>query len=136
MGEETTFKITSEALQSADGLTAINLYVYKGRVTRVVDADTVDATLDLGFGIEMSQRFRLNDYDAPETWRTRNEAEKEHGKAATARAEELLLEKNLLFKSTKIPGIYGRYGCTIWLEDGRDFTQVMISEGFEKKESY
>jgi len=134
--EKDTFKITSETIKSSDGLAEINLYVYKGRVTRVVDADTVDAELDLGFGITMSQRFRLNDYDAPETWRPRNEAERDHGKEATERAKELLLEKALLFKSTKIPGIYGRYGATIWLEDGRDFVQAMISEGFSKKENY
>lgn len=102
----------------------------------VVDADTVDAELDLGFGIKMTQRFRINDYDAPETWRPRNEAEEKHGTAATLRAKDLLLEKDLYLKSSKIPGIYGRYGATIWLEDGRDFAEVMIIEGFEKLDTY
>ena len=114
----------------------IELYQYKGTIVRVVDADTFDASLDLGFGISIEQRFRVNDYDAPETWRPRNDAEEAHGKAATARAIELLMGKDLLFESTKVPGIYGRFGATIWLEDGSDYAQVMISEGFSKKEKY
>ncbi len=118
------------------GSSVTGLYQYKGKVSRVVDGDTVDAELDLGFGIKMNQRFRIADYDAPETWRPRNEAELQHGKEATKRAMELLMNKDLLFRSSKIPGIYGRYGATIWLEDGKDFGQVMIQEGFSKREEY
>ena len=114
----------------------IELYQYKAKVVRIVDADTVDAAVDMGFGIIMHQRFRINDYDAPETWRPRNEIEQKHGAEATARATQLLLGKDILLKSTKVAGIYGRFGATIWLEDGRDFAQVMISEGFSKKKEY
>jgi len=114
----------------------IELYQYRAEILRVVDADTVDAAVDAGFGITMTQRFRLNDYDAPETFRPRNEAEKIHGKAATERAIELLMGKKILLKSTKVAGIYGRFGATIWLEDGRDFTEVMINEGFSKRKDY
>ena len=117
-----------------------NPYQYTGTVTRVVDADTVDAVIDLGFGLEMSQRFRIEgddeDYDAPETYRPSNLAEKEHGLAATARAKELLLDKNLKFITSKTAGVYGRYGAKIILEDGQDYASLMISEGFEKKDSY
>lgn len=118
------------------GLGTTRLYQYKGKVIRVVDADTVDAELELGFGITMTQRFRIENYDAPETWRPRNDLEAKHGEQATARAVELLMDKELLFRSSKIPGIYGRYGATIWLEDGHDFAEVMISEGFSKQEEY
>jgi micrococcal nuclease len=114
----------------------VELYVYRCKILRVVDADTVDAELDLGFGIKMTQRFRINDYDAPETWRPKSEAERIHGHEATARATELLMGKEVFLKSSKIPGIYGRYGGTIWLDDGRDFKDVMISEGFAKRDSY
>ena len=114
----------------------LGLYQYKGKILRVVDADTVDAAVDVGFGITMTQRFRINDYDAPETYRPRNEAEKKHGKAATARAIELHMGKDIFIKSTKVAGIYGRFGADIWLEDGRKFTEVMINEGFSKKKNY
>jgi micrococcal nuclease len=113
-----------------------DLYKYRAEVTRVVDADTFDAIVDLGFGIKATYRFRINDYDAPETWRPSCEAEKIHGKEATARAIELVINKPVILRSTKLPGIYGRYGADIWLEDGRNYVEVMISEGFTKKEDY
>ena len=111
-------------------------YRYKGKVTRVIDADTVDAKIDLGFGLTFQQRFRISSFDAPETWRPRNQAEEEHGKKATKRALELLLEKKLIFVTSKIPGIYGRYAAQIFLEDGQDYAQLMIKEGYQKKDSY
>lgn len=140
MAKEKTysFKVRKPKIKDSDEVEykVIDLYQYKGKINRVVDADTVDAQLDLGFGITMTQRFRIQNYDAPETWKPRNEAEKQHGKEATARAIELLMEKDILFQSSKVPGIYGRYGATIWLEDGRNFGEVMISEGFAKKKDY
>jgi micrococcal nuclease len=114
----------------------IELYQYKAKVVRIVDADTIDAAVDVGFGLIMHQRFRINDWDAPETWRPRNEAEKKHGAEATARATQLLLDKDILLKSTKVAGIYGRFGATIWLEDGSNYSEVMIAEGFTKKKNY
>lgn len=112
------------------------MYEYKGYVDRVVDADTVDATLDLGFGIKMTQRFRIDNYDAPETWRPRNEKEREHGEKATKRAIEVLMGRELIFQTTKVPGIYGRYGCRIILPEEMDYAELMITEGFEKWEFY
>ncbi len=114
----------------------IELYQYKAKVIRVVDADTIDAAVDMGFGITMTQRFRVNDYDAPETFRPRNEAEKIHGKRATVRAIELLMGDDILLKSTKVAGIYGRFGADIWLKNGENFIEIMINEGFSKKKNY
>lgn len=112
------------------------LYKYRAVIKRVVDADTFDAEVDLGFGIKMNQRFRINNYDAPETYRPKSEGEKIHGKEATARAIELVMNDDVFLRSTKVPGIYGRYGADIWLSDGRNYAEVMINEGFEKKGSY
>lgn len=114
----------------------IQLYQYKAKIIRVVDGDTVDADVDVGFGLTMRQRFRINNFDAPETYRPRNESEKIHGTAAKERAIELLVDKDILLKSTKVAGIYGRFGADIWLEDGRSFIEVMMNEGFEKKGEY
>jgi len=111
-------------------------YQYKGRVLRVVDADTVDVYLDVGFNMFTKQRLRIDDFDAPETWRPRNEAEKEHGLAATERAKELLEGHELIFTTSKAVGIYGRYGASITLPDGAKYKDVMISEGYEKKSEY
>jgi len=111
-------------------------YHYKGVVDNVVDGDTVDATIDVGFGISVKQRFRINDFDAPESWRPRNEAEKIHGEAAKARAKELLEDKELIFTTSKEVGIYGRYGASIELPNGTNFKDIMINEGFEKRDDY
>ena len=111
-------------------------YQYKGRVHRVVDGDTVDAYLDMGFNMFTKQRLRIDSFDAPESWRPKSEAEKVHGEAAKARAIELLEGHELIFTTSKAVGIYGRFGTAITLPDGRKFGEVMISEGFEKKETY
>jgi len=111
-------------------------YRYKGVVDRVVDGDTVDVTLDVGFTIKVKQRLRIDGFDAPESWRPRNEAEKVHGEAAKERAKELLEGYELVFTTSKAVGIYGRYGASITLPGGRSYSELMISEGFEKKENY
>ena len=41
-------------------------YTYRAEITRVVDGDTVDAVVDLGFGVTMPQRLRLLNINAPE----------------------------------------------------------------------
>lgn len=112
------------------------LYTFKGKVDQVVDADTVDATLDVGFNMFTKQRLRIDDFDAPETWRPKSESEKQHGLEATERAKELLLNKELLFITSKSAGIYGRFGAAIVLDNGEDFATKMISEGFAKRDEY
>ena len=112
------------------------MYEYKAKIIRVVDADTVQAEVDLGFRLTATFRFRIMDYDAPETWRPRNELEQEHGAKATNRAIELLLNKTITLLTKKDPGVYGRWAAKIILDDGSDFATTMISEGFEKNASY
>lgn len=111
-------------------------YKYKGYVKRVVDADTVDVVLQLGFHVLTEQRLRIDSFDAPETWRPRNESELMHGKAATERANELLMNKKLIFVTSKDSGIYGRFGASIILDDGSNYAEKMISEGYQKRDSY
>ncbi len=67
---------------------------YTARLQKVVDGDTLDLLVDVGLATHTSDRFRLvragmKDYDAPEVFRGSPE-ERERGKAATARAKELL----------------------------------------------
>ena len=88
-------------------------FVYAAKILRVVDGDTVDALIDIGFGMSTKQRLRIDDFDAPESWRPRNEAEKIHGEAAKARAKELLEGKDVIVNTSKAVGIYGRYGASI-----------------------
>ena len=112
------------------------LYKYKGVVLRVVDGDTVETMIDMGFKMFTKQRLRIDAIDTPETWRPKSEAEKIHGEAAKTRAIELLEGKEVIFTTSKSVGIYGRFGASITLENGQDYATLMINEGFEKKENY
>ena len=64
-------------------------YVYRGKLERVVDGDTIDALIDVGFDIWIKKRIRYNGIDTWES-RTRDLAEKAKGLEAKARNKELL----------------------------------------------
>ena len=59
----------------------MNPFIYKAKVLRIVDGDTCDVMLDLGFNSFMKGRVRLVGIDTPES-RTRDLTEKKYGKAA------------------------------------------------------
>jgi micrococcal nuclease len=65
------------------------MYEYKLSNIKVIDGDTIDATIDLGFSIQIRERIRLYGIDTPET-RTRDLEEKKRGFAAKDRLEELI----------------------------------------------
>jgi len=65
------------------------MYEYKLKVNRVIDGDTVDGTIDLGFGIHAKKRIRIIGINAPEI-RTKDLLEKEKGKFAKKRLMDLL----------------------------------------------
>ena len=64
-------------------------YIYRAKLDRVVDGDTVDALIDVGFDIWFKKRIRFKGVDTWES-RTRNLEEKKKGLAAKARTKELL----------------------------------------------
>lgn len=115
------------------------MYQYKAKVLRVLDGDTIEVQIDLGFDIVTNRKIRIIAeshpyFDAPETWRPRNEAEKEHGLLAAKRGEELMLGKTVTLESLK-EGKYN-YVAKIKLENNVDYGDLMINEGFLKRESY
>ena len=65
------------------------MYNYNATCIRVVDGDTIDAEIDLGFDIKVTKRIRLGGINAPES-RTRNKVEKKLGLAAKERLKELM----------------------------------------------
>tara|TARA_R110002126_G_scaffold147165_9_gene293247 strand:- start:1989 stop:2417 length:429 start_codon:yes stop_codon:yes gene_type:complete len=72
------------------------MYEYKVKVLRVVDGDTIDVDVDLGFGIKYAkQRVRLHGIDTPES-RTRDLEEKVYGKLAKAHLKELLTKTPII----------------------------------------
>ena len=65
------------------------MYNYNATCIRVVDGDTIDAEIDLGFDIKVTKRIRLGGINAPES-RTRNKVEKKLGLAAKERLIEIM----------------------------------------------
>ena len=102
-------------------------FVYNAILERVVDGDTVDVTLDLGFSVHLKkQRCRLAGIDTPES-RTRNLEEKALGLKAKERLNELCVGS---FKIQSLgKGKYGRILAIPYTEDGQDICQMLVNEG-------
>ena len=84
-------------------------HIYSAKLVRVVDGDTCDAMIDLGFNVWVKNRIRFMGVDAWES-RTRNKEEKVKGLAAKAYVKDLLEnsdEGKFLLKSHGV-GKYGR----------------------------
>jgi len=102
-------------------------FVYNATLDRIVDGDTFDCILDLGFDVKLhKQRVRLAGIDTPES-RTRDLAEKKLGLAAKERLKELCVG-NFKIKSLG-KGKYGRILGIPYTEDGEDICQILINEG-------
>ena len=85
------------------------MYEYSCEVKRVVDGDTVDVVLDLGFDILYKCRVRLYGIDTPES-RTRNKDEKARGKMATVFLKEAIEKGEKVVIQTKLKDSKGKYG--------------------------
>ena len=83
------------------------MYTYSVKVTRIVDGDTVDVDIDLGFGMSYrKQRVRMMGIDTPES-RTRNLEEKFYGRASKAHLVEKLKDQKVKLVSHD-KGKFGR----------------------------
>lgn len=110
------------------------MYEYRVSVLRVVDGDTVDVDIDLGFGVWLrDERVRIMGIDTPES-RTRDKVEKVFGLAAKSRLKSLLGKTAILKTQVNkdgedMKGKFGRILGDFVSEDGRMVTDVMIEEG-------
>lgn len=111
---------------------------YNVKLLKVVDGDTVDVDIDLGFGVWLhDERVRIMGIDTPES-RTSDKVEKVFGLAAKNRLKELLEEGALLVttedkKGEDMKGKFGRILGDFIVEEyegqPRRVTEVMIEEG-------
>ena len=99
-------------------------------MVRVVDGDTVDVDIDLGFGVWMrKQRIRMYGIDTPES-RTSDEVEKLYGKAATAFLVKWTNAGDLTLRTFKDDrGKFGRILGDFRLQDGDTLTSKLMGEG-------
>jgi len=106
-------------------------YIYKIKVTRVIDGDTIDAEIDLGFNMTLSKRIRLHGIDTPET-RTRDKEEKLRGFAAKRRLQQIIDEQsNILYLKSLDQGKFGRCIGVLFEEnfDDQSINDLLVQEG-------
>ena len=110
------------------------MYEYKCKIVKIVDGDTVDIDLDLGFGVWLrDERVRIMGIDTPES-RTSDKIEKVFGLAAKDRLNSLLGgEAILLSQVTKggenMKGKFGRILGNFKTIDGKNVVETLMSEG-------
>jgi len=110
----------------------MNKYFYSAKLLKVVDGDTIDALIDVGFDIWVKKRIR---YMGLDTWesRTRDLEEKKKGLAAKARNKELLeTNDSKFFVQSHGLGKYGRLLGEVFIgteEQPISVNQLLIQEG-------
>jgi len=104
------------------------MYIYYAELIRVIDGDTIEAMVDLGFHTWRKVTVRLYGINTPET-RTRDLEEKERGLAAKKRLTELLKDGKFMLESQGI-GKYGRCLGIIYVEDFEiNLNRMLVQEG-------
>lgn len=110
------------------------MYHYKAKVERVVDGDTIDVVIDLGFKITTNQRIRLAGVNAPETFSVKRDSEEyQKGLASKQFLDHRLAANNyeIELETEKLTEKYGRYVGTIWLADSEvTLNDEMVEKGF------
>ncbi len=106
---------------------------YKATVTKIVDGDTVEVLIDMGFGVFYKDKLRFLDFDAPETFRPSCEEEEITGMTCKQFLKSYILDKKVILRTFKQETEkYGRILAQIFI-DGKDIIQEMKNKGFEKK---
>jgi micrococcal nuclease len=104
------------------------MYEYNCKIVRVVDGDTVDVDIDLGFNHWIhGERIRLFGVDCPEC-RSRDPKEKAAGLAAKDFIKRLLHDGGTYTLTTKEKGKFGRYLGVIMLSDKTSINAALVSE--------
>ncbi|HKJ78756.1 MAG TPA: thermonuclease family protein [Prolixibacteraceae bacterium] len=109
------------------------MYQYKASVERIVDGDTIDLIIDVGFKITTNQRIRLAKINTPETYNVKRESEEyKKGLEAKQYVEKRINENGnlVLIETDKLTGKYGRYIGTIYLGDSqKSLNDELVEKG-------
>ena len=108
------------------------MYEYKCEVKRIVDGDTVDVVIDLGFSIHFSTRVRLYGIDTPES-RTRNKDEKVRGLLSKDYLKEWLDQGGVVIRTYRDKR--GKFGRVLgeMVVGGRNINLLMVDENLAVK---
>jgi len=116
------------------------MYNYSAKLDRVVDGDTIDLVIDIGFKMTTNQRIRLAYIDTPETFRQKHDSEEYKAGMVSKNFVVKRLEENqneLRIETLKDTGKYGRYIGIIWLADSEtSLNEELVQEGLAKHVKY
>ena len=108
------------------------MYEYKAEVARVIDGDTVEVVIDLGFRVSLRETIRLIGINAPEM-RT------EEGRKSKAFLESFFIaqDRKILLRSEKAPKQekYGRWLGEL-IKEGQSINKLMVAMGYAVEASY
>ena len=110
------------------------MYEYKCNIVKIVDGDTVDVDIDLGFGVWLKdERVRIMVIDTPES-RTRDKVEKKFGLASKAKLKSLLGKTGVLKTQVNKNGedMKGKFGRILgdFQVGARMVTEILCEEGY------
>ena len=110
------------------------MYEYKVNIIKVVDGDTVDVDIDLGFGMWIKdERVRMMGIDTPES-RTRDKVEKKFGLASKEKLKSLLGKKSVLKTQVNKKGedMKGKFGRILgdFVVGDKMATEILVEEGY------
>lgn len=110
------------------------MYEYKCNIVKIVDGDTVDVDIDLGFGVWLKdERVRIMGIDTPES-RTRDKVEKKFGLASKAKLKSLLGKTGILKTQVNKNGedMKGKFGRILgdFQVGARMVTEILCEEGY------
>lgn len=113
------------------------MYEYRAKLVKVVDGDTVDVDIDLGFGVWLKkERVRIMGIDTPES-RTSDKVEKIFGLAAKERLKQLIEKDTILktFAAKDGEDMKGKFGRILgdFIVGDKMVTEIMIAEGHAVK---
>ena len=128
------FGITSfdrEVVSLSSGRKVQSLYEYEVEIVRVIDGDTVEADVDLGFRVHTQQILRLYQIDAPEM----RGLSKAAGIESKSHLEQLLAahEEITIRTLQDRTGKYGRYLAILLGRGGQNLNEQMVIDGYAKR---
>lgn len=112
-----------------------NLYNYRCKLLRVIDGDTIEVDVDLGFYTWRKITLRLADIDAPEV-RTKDLDEKKEGIKSTEFLKDIISKNNedsFIYIESKGVDDFGRSIATVYTEDGFNVNLLLLESGLAKK---
>lgn len=110
------------------------MYEYNAKLKRVVDGDTLDLIIDLGFRMTTQQRIRLKGIDTPEIWRQKKDSA-EYKKGMEAKDYVLRRfegnQNRCSINTDKDAGVYGRFIGTIFFSDSSEsLNDELLRKGY------